>query len=198
MTAPQAEPGTAEPVVPLYTIHRYPVHLIDRWAVPDGRMVMVRPVLPQDDVLAQLFVRGLSPESRYQRFLVGMSELPPGMLSAFTQVDYRSHLALLAEIFEEHAEVQIGEARYVVDGTAGDGGLNADFAIAVADGWNRLGVGSRLLRGLEDAARTAGVTRFTGDVLRDNRRAIDFMRYRGFSFAPNREEPRLVRASKEL
>jgi acetyltransferase len=161
-------------------------------------MVMVRPVLPQDDVLAQMFVRGLSPESRYQRFLVGMSELPPGMLAAFTQVDYRSHLALLAEIFEEDAEVQIGEARYVVDGAAGDGGLNADFAIAVADGWNRLGVGSRLLRGLESAARAAGVTRFTGDVLRDNRRAIDFMRYRGFTFTANRDEARLVRAVKDL
>lgn len=198
MATGHALPDNAVAAAPRYTIHRYPVHLIDRWAAPDGRMVMVRPVLPQDDALAQTFVRGLSAESRYQRFLVGMAELPPAMLAAFTQVDYRSHLALIAEIFEDDAELQIGEARYVVDGAAPEGGLNADFAIAVADGWSRLGVGSRLLRGLEDAARKAGVTRFTGDVLRDNRRAIDFMRYRGFTFAANREEPRLVRAVKEL
>lgn len=183
---------------PTWTIHRYPAHLIDRWTAADGRVVLVRPVLPQDDELAQVFVRRLSAESRYQRFLVGLTELPPALLTYLTQIDYTSHLALIAEIFKDGEEIQVGEARYVVDPSKDDAGRVAEFAIAVADDWQRMGVGGRLLRGVEHAARAAGVTRLEGDVLRDNRRALDFMLFRGYTVGPNPEEARLVRVSKAL
>ena len=68
-----------------------------------------------------------------------------------------------------------------------DGVTQAEFAIAVADHWQAAGVASRLLRLLEKAARAAGVARLTGDVLGSNRRALDFMRQRGFVTHPNRE-----------
>lgn len=177
-----------------YTIHRYPAHLIERWSVADGREVTIRPVLPQDDAIEQSFVRRLSPESRYSRFLVGMRELTPAMLSYFTTVDYLHHLALIAETFDNDDEVQIGDARYVVEGD----GSSADFAIAVADAWQHTGVGCRLMETLERGARTAGVRRLTGDVLGSNRKALDFMSRRGFAVRNNREEPRLMRVVKEL
>ena len=177
-----------------YTIHRYPAHLIERWTAPNGREVTIRPVLPQDDAIEQSFIRRLSPESRYSRFLVGMNELTPAMLSYFTAVDYRNHLALIAETFDDDDEVQIGDARYVVEGD----GSTADFAIAVADAWQQSGVGARLLETLERGARMAGVRRLTGDVLGSNRKALDFMSRRGFTLGANREEPRLMRVVKEL
>lgn len=177
-----------------YTIHRYPVHLIERWALPDDRVVTVRPVLPQDDTIEQSFVQQLSPESRYSRFLIALSELPPAMLTYFTEVDYERHLALIAETFDGGPEVQIGDARYVIDAS----GNTAEFAIAVADAWQHAGVGARLLQGLESGARLAGVTRLDGDVLAINRKALGFMLHHGFSARPNREEARLVRVSKLL
>lgn len=195
MTTPVSSDARAQAP---YAIHRYPTHLIDQWAAPDGRHVLIRPVLPQDDVIAQLFVRQLSDESRYQRFLVGLAELPPDMLARFTRVDYRDHVALIAETFDDDREAQIGEARFVADAGDASTARHADFAIAVADGWHRLGVGSRLLRGIERAARANGIAYLHGDVLRSNRRALDFMLYRGFITAPNPEEPRLVRVSKAL
>ena len=92
------------------------------------------------------------------------------------------------------------KVRYVVDPAHGDepGTKHADFAIAVADDWQRMNVGGRLLRNLEHAAREAGVTHLEGDVLRDNRRALDFMLFRGFRARPNSEEAHLVRVSKAL
>ena len=177
-----------------YTIHRYPAHLIEHWALEDGRAVTIRPVLPQDDVLVQAFVKGLSAESRYSRFLVGLQELPPRLLAQFTNVDYEGHMALIAETIVYGRELQVGEARYVVDAD----GMAADFAIAVADDWQAAGIGSRLLRALENAARSAGLARLTGDVLNTNRKALDFMRQRGFTVRINREEPRLVRVEKVL
>ena len=51
--------------------------VIEEWSLEDGRSVTIRPVLPQDDRLAQAFVRGMSAQSRYNRFLVALQELPP-------------------------------------------------------------------------------------------------------------------------
>ncbi|HMN66050.1 MAG TPA: hypothetical protein PKB08_13680, partial [Burkholderiaceae bacterium] len=47
-----------------YSIARYPTTLIDRLSLADGRVVTIRPVLPQDAELAQRFVAGLSLETR--------------------------------------------------------------------------------------------------------------------------------------
>ncbi|HQY27791.1 MAG TPA: GNAT family N-acetyltransferase, partial [Burkholderiaceae bacterium] len=98
----------------MFRIHRYPAALIDRVPLADGRSVLVRPVLPQDGELQQRFVRALSPASRYRRFHSALSELPHATLAYLTQVDYASHLALLAETFDEQGgEIQVAEARYV-------------------------------------------------------------------------------------
>ena len=194
MLAPsQLEPGGAAPVHQPGAGHPSAT-LIERWSLEDGRSVTIRPVLPQDDSLAQAFVRGMSAQSRYNRFLVTLRELPPALLSRLTRVDQRQHVALLAATVVYGKELQIGEARYVVEAD----GDSADFAIAVADDWQMAGIGSRLFRALEGVATAAGLARLTGDVLADNRKARDFMRQRGFAVHPNREEARLLRVEKDL
>ena len=177
-----------------YVIHHYPAHLIEHWTQEDGRGVTLRPVLPQDDLLAQAFFRALSPESRHSRFFISLSEIPARMLAQLTNVDYVRHMALIAQTVVYGREFQIGEARYVV----ADDGTSAEFAIAVADDWQGAGIGSRLLRALENAARAAGLARLTGDVLGENRKALDFMRQRGFTVQSNREDARLAQVNKVL
>jgi acetyltransferase len=179
-----------------WTIRRYPTQLIDRWALEDGRVVTIRPILPQDDALAQEFVRALSVESRYNRFLVGLAELSAPLLSYLTDIDYIDHLALVAETQVYGRMLLVGEARFVVDARSGAVPHSADFAIAVADDWQAAGIGSRLLRNLESAASAAGIVLLTGDVLGSNHKALDFMRQRGFSTHTNRDEPRLMRVEK--
>ena len=46
---------------PEYRIHRYPSALIDRVSLADGRVVTLRPVLPQDADAERSFVGDLSP-----------------------------------------------------------------------------------------------------------------------------------------
>ncbi|MBL8383926.1 MAG: GNAT family N-acetyltransferase [Burkholderiales bacterium] len=181
-----------------YTIHRYPTQLIDRWELEDGRVVTLRPVLPQDGALEQDFVRGLSAQSRYARFLASVTELPPRLIAYLTAIDYVRHLALVAEVTVYGTPLLVGDARYVLDAPAAGAAVGADFAIAVADDWQASGIGSRLLRGLEGAARAAGVARLHGDVLGSNRKALAFMTARGFSVRPHPEEARLVRVEKDL
>ena len=93
-----------------YAIHRYPVHLIDVVRLADGCRVTIRPTLPQDAALQQGFFRCLSAESRFRRFMTRLNELPEALLERFASIDYRSHIALLAEVFEDGRETMIGEA----------------------------------------------------------------------------------------
>ena len=147
-----------------YTIERYPTQLIDVWTLHDGRRVTVRPVLPQDAGLEQALVRALSPRSRYQRFFSPLRELPPEWLQRLTQVDYRLHQALIVESFDGGEARAVAEGRYVVDAT----GTACEFALVVADDWQRLGLARRLLGLLTQAAAASGLQQMVGDVLATN------------------------------
>ena len=48
--------------------------------------------------MLQNLVRGLSPESRYFRFVSSFNELPATMLSRFTLIDYDREMALVAVV----------------------------------------------------------------------------------------------------
>jgi acetyltransferase len=159
-----------------YAVHRIPTALIETMHLNDGRSVLVRPVLPQDADLQQTFVRQLSPLSRRRRFHGPMVELSPATLRYMTEVDYKTHLALLAAVFVDGVELQVAEARWVRRSDEPDA---ADFALAVADDWQRSGLGTRLLQRLKSSARENGVQRLYGDVLHNNQPMLDCMRRAG-------------------
>ena len=163
-----------------YTIEHYPTRLIDVWTLADGRRVTVRPVLPQDAALEQALVRALSPAARYQRFFAPIRELPEGWLRTLTQIDYRRHQALIAECFDGDEALPVAEARYVVDEAGDEAGDEADFAVVVADDWQRRGLARRLIGSLIAQAARSGLRRLRGDVLATNRAMLDLARSLGF------------------
>ena len=57
-------------------------------------------------------MRGLSPESRYNRFFGALQELPPAELERVTHLDRRYALALVAETDVGAASIVIGDARH--------------------------------------------------------------------------------------
>lgn len=158
-------------------------------ALADGRRLQVRPVQPEDACAAQAFVRGLSPASRYRRFHVGLRQLPPAALAQLTQVDQRTHVAVVA-----HAGGEIvAEARYV---RREDG--SAEFAIAVADAWQRQGLARRLLLRLARHAAGQGVQALVGEVLADNEPMVRLMLALGATLRSCDDEPGLLEARVDL
>ncbi|MGE5338931.1 MAG: N-acetyltransferase family protein [Gemmatimonadota bacterium] len=148
-----------------YRIHRYPSSLIDRLVLDDGRVVTVRPVLPQDAEAEQAFVGALSPTSRRERFHLTLNMLPESVLRQFTEIDYRSHVALVAEANGDDDEsILVADARYV---RRADPAI-AEFALVVADEWQGVGLGNALLQRLVQHARRSGVARLQGDMLASN------------------------------
>jgi acetyltransferase len=135
-------------------------------------MIALRPIVAQDREAFHAFVRGLSLEARTNRFLYPVKELAPAALQALTQADQQRHVGLVAL----EGDRIVGEARCVALGDSGHG----EFAIAVADEWQRQGVGARLLAALFAAARRAGLASMEGEVLRTNAAMLGFVRQAGF------------------
>ena len=172
---------------------RYPVELIDVLEPRGGCRITVRPVLPQDGPVLQAFVQNLSAESRQLRFMGGVSELPAALLERLTRIDYCSHLALLGEFFTDGVESVIAEARYAIE--PGEDG--AEFAVAVADEWQRLGLATEFLRRLWAHSVAAGIRRLNAVSLDTNERMIRFAQKSGFTITRAREFPGLLRFKLE-
>ncbi|TAM38026.1 MAG: GNAT family N-acetyltransferase [Burkholderiaceae bacterium] len=175
---------------------RYPVEWIDRFQLARGEWITLRPVLPQDDVQEREFVaHGLTSQSRYLRFQVGLNELPEALTQAFTHIDYHDHFALVAESFGAGSQTQVGDARFVRVGGAHD---VAEFGMAVADAWHGFGIGRRLLCMLVAAARAQGVAQLYGDVLRGNAPMLALARANGFGVQRHPDNATLVRVQRTL
>jgi acetyltransferase len=161
----------------------------------DGSRVIICPTLPQDAALQQEFFRCLSTEGRFRRFMTRLNELPEALVERFANVDYCSHLALLAEVFEDGHEIMIGEARYVVD--ANDAEI-CEFAIAVADDWQAHGIARALLDRLECQAAASGIRRMMADTFITNKAMLRLAAQAGYVVKISYEDGSVARLEKCL
>lgn len=155
----------------------YPAHLVRTRHLFDGTEVTIRPIRPQDAGMEQEFVRGLSSDSRYYRFMEQLHELSPRKLQYLTTIDYDRHLALVGTVVRDGKEIEIGVARYVIN----PDGESCEFAIAVDDAWQGSGVAGILMAALMDAARERGLKTMEGSVLASNYKMLKFARQLGFT-----------------
>jgi RimJ/RimL family protein N-acetyltransferase len=138
---------------------------VDLHALPDGRIVTIRPIRVDDRERLQRSHERLSEQSRYRRFMSSKPSLSAADARYLVDVDGCDHYALVATIGEPDDEAIIGVARYVrlpVDPAA------AEFAIVVGDPWQGQGLAAELLGRLADAAVARGVRRFCATILADN------------------------------
>lgn len=172
----------------------YPSHLVQQLELEDGTAITIRPISPADAGIEQEFVRNLSGESSYFRFMSSVRELSPRMLSHFTQVDYDRHMALIAVSMQGGKEIQVGVARYV----AAEDRQVCEFAIVIADDWQRKGLGAQLMRSLMSSARAAGIRVMRGEVLAGNQHMLQFTAKLGFGARFAEGDPRMIRVEIDL
>ena len=170
-------------------IHPYPSDMTLRYRTEDGLTVTIRPIKPEDARLEQSFVKELSAESKYFRFMNTIRELGQSQLTRLTQIDYDREMAFVATTMEYEREVELGVVRYATNPDA----ESCDFAIVVADAWQGKGLARRLMSVLIDTARNRGLKFMTGDFLAENRRMIKFVSSLGFVLSQHPEDPGLKR-----
>jgi RimJ/RimL family protein N-acetyltransferase len=142
--------------------------------LPTAPELTVRPIHAADaDALLDLFER-LSGLSRLRRFLAPKPSLSRRELAYLTDVDHRTHEALVAV---DPAGVIVGVARYACG--PGETAV-ADVAFAVADAAQGRGIGTGLARLLFDDARANGIRRLQAMTLPENRAARKLLGRTGF------------------
>jgi acetyltransferase len=127
--------------------------------MPSGGLYTLRPVQPDDADMLQSFVRKLSDQSRYYRFVSSLRELSVPMLARYTLIDYDREMALVA-VYKERTpgadgeftetERMIGVSRYI----ANPGLTSCEFSLVVDDEFNGRGLGSRLMLSIMDVAHS--------------------------------------------
>jgi acetyltransferase len=162
------------------------------WSARNCRPVILRTIRAHDEGLFADFVRTMSPASRHNRFHVGLRELPQSWLDALVRPAAEAW-AVVAIAVDGGRTACVAEARHVPDPEAPG---HSEFAIAVADGWHRLGLGDELMRRLVDHANGQGIERLYGDVLRENGAMLRLAARHGFQVTTGAGDPRLARVTR--
>ncbi|MGB5465811.1 MAG: bifunctional acetate--CoA ligase family protein/GNAT family N-acetyltransferase [Sedimenticolaceae bacterium] len=190
-----AEPETSTARYGHMAIHPYPTELETSWQLPDGTDICVRPIRPEDAEIEQDFVQNLSPESKYFRFMQSVDKLTPLMLARFTQIDYDREMALVAVLNQHTSDARIlGVARYISNPDR----QSCEFALTVADAWQRKGVGRQLMQRLMAVARDRGIEIFQGEVLSNNTKMLRLCEQLGFHVGHGDHDPDVVEVRRHL
>ena len=130
-----------------------------------GCTAAIRPACAADRPAIGDFFSGLSVQTRYLRFF---SPITPGpaLLNLLCGGDGTTD-ALLAT----RGGVIIGHGM-AADVSGPCGSRTTDIGVVVADGWQRQGMGSALVRALMTGAQVRGVTTVAMDVMHGNDRAL--------------------------
>lgn len=158
-----------------------PWHRLD-----DGSAVALRPVRPQDAAALATLIEGLSARDRRWRFHGAVTGVTPARLAGMAAPDPAHELAFV--VAAPSGGPLLADARCVVDAS----GHGAEFALMVAAGQRRLGLGAWALAGLRGAAAARGLRWLHGTTLADNRPMLALLRRAGFLCTPHRRDDRLV------
>jgi len=157
----------------------------------DGSVVSIRDATAADAAEVRRFMDHLSPSSRYLRFLMAIREFPEEMLRRLTHPAKDHEVVLVASTATEGI---VGITQYVIN----ENEEGCEFAIVIADAWQRQGLGSRLLQALYRIAMDNGIRYGHADVLVDNYAMRSLASKLGCEIRTNAESPFLLKICKRF
>jgi RimJ/RimL family protein N-acetyltransferase len=148
----------------------------------DGRPVKIRAFKPddRDDLLSA--VSRTSAQSLYRRFFTVKRNFTEREMSFFLNVDFVSHVALVAVLEDAGRVTIVGGGRYVVVEPG-----KAEVAFAVVDDYQGQGIGALLLRHLTQIAHAAGLHELIAEVLGENMPMLRVFEKSGLHMSTTRE-----------
>lgn len=130
----------------------------------DGARVRLRRIRPDDKEALRAGFEALSDDARSRRFLGAINRLTDAQLAYLTEVDQHDHIAwVVGEPDAMDHGVAVGRCVRLA------GSDVAEVALAVADAWQKRGVGRALLSVLARDARANGIRTLRAVMLPDNR-----------------------------
>ncbi len=160
-------------------IRPYPKELEQRVTLRDGRPVLLRPILPEDEPNHKTFIEHVSVEDLYKRFFSDVGELNHEALANLTQIDYDREMAFVAVYSNE--ETQEDDILGVVRALSNPEHTDAEFAVLVRSDLKGVGLGRILMEKVIDYGRVSGLKRFNGMTMPSNAGMIALAQKVGFS-----------------
>ena len=178
-------------------IRPYPQELEELITDDEGRRLLLRPILPEDELSLRAAFARLTPEEVRFRFFVPMKLMDHVTAARFSQIDYDRQMALvLTEPASAGAAAAaiFGVVRLIEDPDR----ERAEFAIVVEQRMSGQGLGSHLMQRIIAYARNRGVGEVYGEVLTDNHRMLALCREFGFRAEHEHDEPGVMRVTLKL
>ena len=184
--------------LPKPAIRPYPLQYVSSWTMKDGNQVSIRPVRPEDEPLMVKFHETLSDRSVYLRYFCSLSlsrRVEHERLLRICFAGYDREMVLVAE----RTDPSTGECRIVAVGRMNKlhSSNEAEVAILVSDQYQKLGLGSELLRHVIQIARDEKLSRVSAEMLTDNIAMQIITKRLGFRVRAV-EDPTSVRAFLDL
>ncbi|MCB2182787.1 MAG: GNAT family N-acetyltransferase [Desulfobulbaceae bacterium] len=150
----------------------------------DGTLINFRPIHPTDEHKMRNLLYNLSQETLYYRFMSQSTRFGHAQIQNFVYIDHRKDVAIVGTLPEVHGEKIVAVGRYYLDERTN----RAEVAFIVHDNWQNRHIGSFLFRHLVTIAKRSGISGFTAEVLRENKRMQAIFNNAGFQVASQLEE----------
>lgn len=157
-------------------IRPYPSELEEQVTLRDHSVVMLRPILPEDEPQHAEFIHNVSKEDLYKRFFSDVGEFNHEALANFTQIDYDREMAFVAVDNRGGEGKIIGVSRALINPENTD----AEFAILIRSDLKGNGLGKILLQKVIDYCRLKGTVQISGMTMPTNRGMLTLAQKLGF------------------
>ena len=157
-------------------ISPYPKKYETFWRLRDGRSVVLRPIKPEDESMWLEMFQKFSEASIRRRFFQIIKDTPHEVRIRYCNIDYDREMAIVAELTEEGRRKILGVVRLSVE----PNGKTGEIAFIVADPWQGLGLGSKMVDYMIEICKDKKLDVVYGLVLRDNYQAINLRKEMGF------------------
>jgi RimJ/RimL family protein N-acetyltransferase len=141
----------------------------------DDRPITIRALRPDDRAGMLAAIGQTSMQSLQRRFFVPKKGFSEQEMAFFLNIDFESHVAIVAEIEEDGHPVIAGGGRYIVVQPG-----QAEIAFVVVDAYQGQGFGTILMRHLAVLARDAGLNELIAEVLPENTAMLKLFKKFGF------------------
>ena len=166
---------------PRFAVRPYPSEWERRIALSDGSEIFVRPVRPDDEPMFHRFFEHVSQEDLRLRFFAPVRTFSHTFIARLTQIDYARAMAFVA--LDETGEM-LGAVRLHSDAN----GETAEYAILLRSDLKGRGLGWKLMELMISYARSAGLKRIEGQILRENTVMLRMCTELGFQVGDDPEE----------
>lgn len=150
----------------------------------DGTQINFRPIHPTDEHRMRDLIHDLSKETIYYRFMSNQQHFGHKQIHDFVYVDHRKDVAIVGIVPEAHGEDIVAVGRYYLQEQTN----RAEVAFVIRDDWQNHHIGTFLFRHLIEIAKRNGISGFTAEVLRENKRMQAIFNNSGYNVKSNLEE----------